>query len=258
MMADRTSSQPLLKKDKQQVPRSPRKQPVATLILPRILDGVRVESGLLGHVEKLKYSDYNVADTEKFLEFAKRVYIQTVGVNAVGEPIDQPLQWTTGLEKTWILGLLDLPHFDRGQYINSCIKQLMEVTHDRDIWLDKLVLIDVEIIAHITGLSSRGMDPAQFINYKTKEKSLMEEMKKKYGTNRGTQGIIIKRINDVMTQMAAKILACKLLRKCCREEVSVGVVIVVAQCIEGTIVRWAPYLLNLFMDHCKDAQDLGT
>jgi hypothetical protein len=53
----------------------------------------------LGHIEKLKYSDHDVADTDKFPEFAKRVYLQTVGVNAVGEPIDQPLQWATGLEK---------------------------------------------------------------------------------------------------------------------------------------------------------------
>jgi hypothetical protein len=57
----------------------------------------------------------------------------------VGEPIDQPLQWEIGLEKIGILGLLDLPHFDRGQYTNSCIKQLMEITHGIDIWLYKLI-----------------------------------------------------------------------------------------------------------------------
>jgi hypothetical protein len=58
------------------------------------------------------------------------------------------------------------------------------------------------------------MDPTQFLDEKTKEKALTEEMKKKYGTDRGTRGIIIKRINDVTTQMATKIMACKLLRKC--------------------------------------------
>jgi hypothetical protein len=81
---------------------------------------------------------------------------------------------------------------------------------------------------------------------------------KKYGTDRGTRGIIIKRINDATTQMGAKILACKLLRKCHREEVLAGVVTVAAQCAEGTIVSWALYLLKLFLDDCKDAQDLGT
>jgi hypothetical protein len=76
----------------------------------------------------------------------------------------------------------------------------------------------------------------------------VEEMKKKYGTDRGTRGIIINRINDVATQMGAKILAYNLLRKCHREEVSAGVVIVAAQCAEGTIVSWVPYLLNLFLE----------
>jgi hypothetical protein len=134
----------------------------------------------------------------------------------------------------------------------------MAVTHGGDIWLENLILIDVDLIVHITGLPSRGMDPAQFLNDKTKEKEIVEEMKKKYGTKKGMQGFIIKMINDVTTQMAAKILACKLLRKCCREEVLVGVIVVAAQCVKGTTISWAPYLLNLFLDDCKDSQDLGT
>ena len=53
------------------------------------------------------------------------------------------------------------------------------------MWLDKLISIDVELIVNITGLPSRGMDPAQFLDDKAKEKELAEEMKKKYGTDRG-------------------------------------------------------------------------
>jgi hypothetical protein len=109
-----------------------------------------------------------------------------VGINAVGQLVDPLLQWENGLETIGILGLLDLPHFGRGQYARICVKQLMEVTHGGDIWLDKLVSIDIEIIANITMFPSWGMDPAQFLDDKTKEKSLAKEMKKKYGTNRGT------------------------------------------------------------------------
>jgi hypothetical protein len=215
-------------------------------------------TNMLGHVEKLRYSDHDVMDTDKFPEFAKKVYLQTVGIGPFGEPINQPVQWAAGLAKNGILGLLDLPHFGRGQYANSCVKQLMAVTHGGYIWLEQLVSIDVELIAHITGLPSRGMDPTQFLEDKTKEKALAEEMKKKYGTERGSRGIIIKRISDIATRMATKIMACKLLRKCRKEEVSVGVVAAAAQCVEGTTLSWAPYLLNLFLDDCKDAQDLGT
>jgi hypothetical protein len=87
---------------------------------------------------------------------------------------------------------------------------------------------------------------------------LVEEMKKKYDTERGSRGIIIRRISDTATRMATKIMACKLLRKCRKEEVSVGVVATATQCVEGTTLSWAPYLLNLFLDDCKDVQDLGT
>jgi len=92
-----------------------------------------------------------------------------------------------------------------------------------------------------------------FLDEKDREKELAEEMKNKYDTDRGTRGIIIKRIKNVATHLGTKILACKLLRKCRREEFLVGVVAIVAQCPEGTTMIWAPYLLNLFLDDCNDA-----
>ena len=87
---------------------------------------------------------------------------------------------------------------------------------------------------------------------------MAKEMNKKYGIKRGSRGIIIKSISDVATRMATKIMTRKLIRKCCKEEVSVRVVAAIAQCAKGTTLNWAPYLLNLFLYDCKDAQDLGT
>jgi hypothetical protein len=72
------------------------------------------------------------------------------------------------------------------------------------------------------------MDPMQFLDDKSKEKTLAKEMKNKYGTETGTRGIIIKRINDAATQMATKILAYKLLRKCHRDEVLARVITIAA------------------------------
>jgi hypothetical protein len=56
-----------------------------------------------------------------------------VGVDLFGELVHQLLQWVAGLEKMGILGLLELPHFGKGQYANICAKQLMAVTHGGDI-----------------------------------------------------------------------------------------------------------------------------
>jgi hypothetical protein len=141
-----------------------------------------------------------------------------VGVYPFGEPIHQPVQWAARLAKAMILGLLDLPHFGRGQYENSCVKLLMAVTHGGYLWLDKLISIYIELIAHITTLPSQGIDPAQFLE----EKTMVEEMKKKYDTERGAQGIIIKWISDIATRMDTKNMACKLIKKCHKEEVLVG------------------------------------
>jgi hypothetical protein len=134
----------------------------------------------------------------------------------------------------------------------------MAVTHGRYLWLKQLITINVEIIEYITGLPSKGEDPTHFLEEKTKDKALAKEMKNKYGTERGSHKIIIRCITDATTRMATKIMACKLLRKFCKEEVLVRVVIVAAQCVEVTTLSGAPYLLNLSLDDCKDAQDLGT
>jgi hypothetical protein len=96
---------------------------------------------------------------------------------------------------------------------------LLAVTLGGDIWLDKIVPITVDIIAQITGLPTQGMDPTLIMDVKFKEKALEEEMNKKYGTAKGTRGIIIKRINNIATQLGVMILACKFLRKCLKEEV---------------------------------------
>ena len=76
---------------------------------------------------------------------------------------------------------------------------MLAVTHGGDIWLDKPVPIPVDLIAQITELPTRGMDPALILDDKSKEKALAEEKKKKYGTARGTRGIIIKQINNKST-----------------------------------------------------------
>jgi hypothetical protein len=87
----------------------------------------------LGHIGKLKYSDHDVVDEDKFLELAKRVYMDMVGMDPFGEPINQPLQWETRMEKTRILGMVYLPHFGKGQYTTACVKQLLVFMHGGEI-----------------------------------------------------------------------------------------------------------------------------
>jgi hypothetical protein len=45
-------------------------------------------------------------------------------------------------------------------------------------------------------------------------------------------------------------LACKLLRKCRKDQVPAGVIVVVEKCVEGVSMSWAPFLLNQFLIDC--------
>jgi hypothetical protein len=156
------------------------------------------------------------------------------------------------------MNLLEIPHFGRGKDVNACVKQLLAWVHGGILWMDRPVSIDVDLIVEITGLPTDGEKPEQYLDDKTKEKSIADEIKNKYGTDRGSRGMIIKQINEPTTRFATKLMACKLLRKCRKEEAPAGVIAAVTQCAKGSLLSWAPYLLNLFLDDCKDAQDLGS
>jgi hypothetical protein len=56
------------------------------------------------------------------------------------------------------------------------------VLHGGFLWLNEPISIDVELILFITGLPSNGDKPMHYMDDKTKEKALTEEMKKTYGT----------------------------------------------------------------------------
>jgi hypothetical protein len=51
---------------------------------------------------------------------------------------------------------------------------------------------------------------------------------KTYGTYRGSKGIIINKISEPVMRLEMKLMACKLLRKCHKEEAPARVITVVA------------------------------
>jgi hypothetical protein len=77
-------------------------------------------------------------------------------------------------------------------YTSRCIKQLLAVTHGGDIWLYKIISIDVDIIANTIGLPSHGMDPTQFLDDKTKGKELAKEMKKNVDATQCVEGTTVR------------------------------------------------------------------
>ena len=86
------------------------------------------------------------------------------------------------MANTSIPNLIEIPHCDRGKEASNCVKKFMAVLHGGLLWLEDLVSIDVELILFITGLPTMGESPVHYLDEKTKEKSLDEEIKKKYVT----------------------------------------------------------------------------
>jgi hypothetical protein len=66
-------------------------------------------------MERLRYLDHDVADTSKFPEFVKQVYMDSIDRSSFGDPMMQPKQWATDLENTGIMNLVEIPYFGRGK-----------------------------------------------------------------------------------------------------------------------------------------------
>jgi hypothetical protein len=57
------------------------------------------------------------------------------------------------------MNLLEIPHFDRGKDVNSYIKKLLVRVHGGFFWMERDVLIDVELIAKITWIPIDRVKP---------------------------------------------------------------------------------------------------
>jgi hypothetical protein len=123
------------------------------------------------------------------------------------------------VQPTSILNLLEIPHFGRSKEINICVKLLLSFLHKGFLWLDKVVFIDTQLIAHITRLPLVGEYILPLFTDKTQEKSLAKIMKEKYGTFREVRRLDVTSINDDTIRFVTQVLACMLLRKCRKYQV---------------------------------------
>jgi hypothetical protein len=93
------------------------------------------------------------------------------------------------------MNLLDVPNFGQGKHINAYVKQLLTRVHDKILWMDRSVPINVDLIAAITWLLTYGENLEQYLEDKTRAKEIVDEIKAKYDTNYDNMGIEISDIN---------------------------------------------------------------
>jgi hypothetical protein len=52
-----------------------------------------VDSQLLGHIGKIKFSDHDVADERKYLDLAPKLFSEKIVMNPFGGTITKPCMW---------------------------------------------------------------------------------------------------------------------------------------------------------------------
>jgi hypothetical protein len=84
---------------------------------------------------------------------AEETYLKNIReIGPLGKPIMELAQWITGLYNSDIMNLLDIQHFKHNKNVELYVKQLVTCVHRGILWMDRLVQIDVALIANITGL----------------------------------------------------------------------------------------------------------
>jgi hypothetical protein len=83
-----------------------------------------------------------------------------------------PQPWMKEIARSMILNVMKIPHFGRHQEVKACVKILLSCYHGGYLWLDRCMILDVELIHMITGFSMQGPKPHHFYPGKTLDRSL--------------------------------------------------------------------------------------
>ena len=75
---------------------------------------------------------------------------------------------------------MKIPHFERHQEVNACVKVFLSCYHGRYLWLKHCIIVDLILINQITGLSMQGPDPQDFYPGKSMDCALAQRIKETY------------------------------------------------------------------------------
>lgn len=184
---------------------------------------------LHGRLPTLRSLDYNIQYFTLFFDLKAKSYTKTIQLDD-GMKVVQYKKWTRNLRQSGIMTLLDVQDFECSVSANCYIKFLLSRFHNGILWLDRSYLMTEHLMGQITGLLHIGEDPTEILKAKDAN---VQEIYAKYGIRRGNRGATIGLINDQGVRFATQILACKLLRKCKKDECLVGVILAAEHCMEG-------------------------
>jgi hypothetical protein len=121
-----------------------------TLITAYLRKGIHAVRSQLGLIVALKISDFNIDDRKNYGMLAPHRYLKNMTGN---KPKIVPQPWIKEIARSTILNVMKIPHFDKHQEVNTCVKILLSFFHGGYLWLDRCVTVDMTLIHLIIGLS---------------------------------------------------------------------------------------------------------
>jgi hypothetical protein len=121
-----------------------------TLIMAYLLKGICTVGPQLGLIPTLNISDFNLDDRKNYVMLTRNHY-QTKMTRKKPKIVPQP--WIKDIERSTISNVMNIPHFDKHQEVNVCVKLLLWCYHGGYHWLDRRVTMNPMLIHLITGLS---------------------------------------------------------------------------------------------------------
>jgi hypothetical protein len=126
---------------------------LVTAYLPKGIHAVHANQE---NIATLKISNFNLGDKKVYSMLAPHKYLtRTKGKNS--KIVPRP--WTHNLALSTLLNVMKIPHFERHQEVNSCVKMLLSCYHGGYLWLNRCITMDPILISRITGMSMQGPDP---------------------------------------------------------------------------------------------------
>jgi hypothetical protein len=113
--------------------------------------------------------------------------------------------------------------------------------------LDRKISIEIDLIANINELPTRGKYPTLLFADKNIERAQSKAMRVNFCMVRGVRSMNVTTVCNPTIRISTHMLACKHLLKCKKDQVPTWVIVVIEKCVEGTTMSWAPFLLNQFL-----------
>ena len=127
------------------------------------------------------------------------------------------------MEKVRLLHLLWILHFHCAPITIFVIRKLIFLVHNGYLWLEEPIPITTELIHRISNFPCMGRDPVKIVG-QSGDLVLTETMKKKYKLEKKQRGYVITSFQDKRVHIATQLLARKVMRKCCGNDVPATVI----------------------------------